>query len=106
MATLQELIEEARKLSAEEQSRLRAALGSTESKCAAERGSTQGREREWIDAHRDEYFGEWVALDGDRLIAHGPDARQVYRDAREKGVIAPYLDRVGPKEEAFMGGWA
>jgi hypothetical protein len=106
MAILQQLIEEARKLSIEEQKRLRAALDALDSKDGAQSlHSTHQREREWLNAHRDEYLGQWVALDGDQLIAYGPDARKVYRAAREQGTDAPYLDRVGPKEEAFMGGW-
>ena len=39
---------------------------------------THYEERAWIEAHRDEYLGQWVALDGDRLIAHGSDAKKVY----------------------------
>ena len=27
----------------------------------------------WLDAHGPEYKGEWVAVLGDRLLAHGPD---------------------------------
>jgi len=67
---------------------------------------THERERAWIKRHRDEYLGRWVALDGDRLIAHGPDARSVYLAARAAGVRAPFLEQVTPEEEdAFMGGW-
>src|SRR5436305_8006437 len=36
------------------------------------------REEQWIDAHRDEYIGEWVVVEGDSLITHGHDARTVY----------------------------
>ena len=45
------------------------------------------------------------ALDGDRLIAHGDDAKRVYDEAREQGITSPYLERVSPKQEAFIGGW-
>jgi len=31
----------------------------------------------WIKAHAHEYPGEWIALDGDRLLAHGPRLKQV-----------------------------
>lgn len=48
---------------------------------------------------------KWVALDGNRLLAHGNDAKEVYDEAREQGITAPYLERVSPKQEAFMGGW-
>jgi hypothetical protein len=32
-------------------------------------------EHAWIDAHREEFLDQWVALDGGRLLAHGTDAR-------------------------------
>jgi hypothetical protein len=66
---------------------------------------TNEQERAWINAHRDEYLGQWVALDGDHLIAQGADARTVYQAARAQGVEIPYIDRVEPQVEAFMGGW-
>jgi hypothetical protein len=31
----------------------------------------------WIQAHADEYPGEWIVLDGDRLLAHGLRLKQV-----------------------------
>lgn len=104
MATLEQIIEEARALSPEERRKLRDALDlELEAQTSYQ---THGREREWIERHRDEYLGQWVALDGDRLLAHGPDARQVYLAAREAGVRAPFLELVAPKEEvAFWGGW-
>lgn len=106
MATLELLIEEARKLPIEEQRRLRAALEALESNGDAQLAfRTHEQERAWVYAHRDEYLGEWVALEGDRLLAHGPDARKVYEAARAQGVAAPYVERVEPKVDAFMGGW-
>ena len=106
MATLEQILEEAKKLPPEEQRRLRAALGEL-----GPNGDTQPayrtheQERVWINAHRVEYLDQWVALDGDRLLAHGNDAKEVYDEARQQGITAPYLERVSPKQEAFMGGW-
>ena len=106
MATLEQILAEARKLPIDEQRRLRAALNALESNgdtMPAYR--TNQQERAWINAHRDEFLDQWVALDGDRLVAHGIDAKKVYDEARERGITAPYLERVSPKQEAFMGGW-
>ncbi|HKV40801.1 MAG TPA: hypothetical protein VJX67_16425 [Blastocatellia bacterium] len=107
MATLEQIIEEARKLSVEERRRLRAALEAPDSKGddPPPPFRTTHRERAWINEHRDEYLGMWVALDGDKLLAHGADPRQVYLTAREAGVECPYVDRVEPSYDAFMGGW-
>ena len=64
MATLEQILEEAKKLPPEEQRRLRAALAAL-----GPNGDTQPayrtheQERAWINAHRDEYLDQWVALD-------------------------------------------
>lgn len=106
MATLEQIIEEARKLPAEEQQLLRAALDELDSNGDAQPAyRTHERERAWITTHRDEYLGQWVALDGDHLAAHGTDARKVYEEAREQGISSPYLVHVTPKVEAYVGGW-
>lgn len=36
---------------------------------------------EWLRLHSKDYGGQWVALDGGRLIAHGTDAIEVYAAA-------------------------
>jgi len=106
MATLEQILEEAGKLPAEEQRRLRAALNALDPNGDTQPTyKTNEQERAWINAHRDEYLGQWVALDGDHLIAHGADARTVYQAARAQGVKIPYIDRVEPQVKAFMGGW-
>ena len=106
MVTLEQILEEARKLPREEQRRLRAALNALDANGDTQPAyRTNEQERAWINAHRDEYLGQWVALDGDHLIAHGADARTVYEAARAQGVEIPYIDRVEPQVEAFIGGW-
>jgi hypothetical protein len=66
---------------------------------------THEDERAWVEAHREEFLGQWVALDGGNLVAHGTDARAVYDEARAQGVDTPYLDQVLPKVDAYVGGW-
>jgi hypothetical protein len=110
MATLEQIIEEARALSPGEKGKLRQALDRELEQQAPVQSSKPGyptneQERAWVEAHRDEYLGQWVALDGDHLVAHGTDARTVYEAARAQGVEIPYIDRVEKKVEAFMGGW-
>lgn len=126
MATLEQIIEEVRKLPVEEQRRLRAALESLysngEVKPAKQGPSPQKPQSlqfnneddeirqlrmEWLKSHREEYGGQYVALDGDQLVAVGSN----YRIAREKALAAgkpkafvAYLSR--PDEVAEMGGWA
>jgi hypothetical protein len=42
-------------------------------------------------------------LEGDRLIAHGADALEVHRQAKEAGIETPYLEQI--VEEEDWGGW-
>ncbi len=106
MATVEQLLDEARNLPTSEKRRLRDALDRDLHQTAPAAYNTHEREHAWIEAHRDEYLGQWVALDGDRLVAHGKDAREVYLAAREKGVKAPFLEQMMPSIEPYMGGWA
>jgi hypothetical protein len=117
MATLEQIIDEARSLSPAEKRKLRQALGlELEQAKSGDRAHPQHsdngddaiRERrlEWLKSHREEYGGQYVALDGDQLLAIGPN----YRIAREEALAAgkpnafvTYLPK--PDEIGEMGGW-
>lgn len=58
----------------------------------------------WLDKNRQKYIGQWVCLDGDRLIAHGSDAVKIYRDAREKGIEVPFVEHITEENENYGGG--
>ena len=58
----------------------------------------------WIEEHKEEFDGQWVVLDGDKLIAHGIDSKTVYDEARAKGYQSPFLERVKAKVLPW-GGW-
>jgi hypothetical protein len=62
-------------------------------------------ERRWLAEHGHEYAGQWVALDGDRLLAHGERASEVYAAVRESGVQLPLVVRVDPTDRLPSGGW-
>jgi hypothetical protein len=118
MATLEQIIDEARSLSPAEKRKLRQVLDLELEQVKAQdraqpthsgNGDDETRERrlEWLKSHREEYGGQYVALDGDKLIAVGSN----YRVAREKALAAgktnafvTYLSK--PDEIAEMGGWA
>jgi hypothetical protein len=53
---------------------------------------------EWLRFHGKEYGGEWVALDGGRLIAHGPDAMDVYATAEADGAYLPMITYIEPTD--------
>jgi len=58
---------------------------------------------EWLRANRKKYMIEWVCLDGGKLVAHGSDGRQVYRQAKEAGIEVPFMHHI--VEESDWGGW-
>lgn len=41
----------------------------------------------------DPYRGEWVAINGGKIIAHGKDARQVIDEAWKSGAKSPLIER-------------
>jgi hypothetical protein len=115
MATLEQIIEEARKLPIEDRQRLRAALETLDSNGDQQRPyRCHQQERAWMNRNRDEYLGQWVALEGDRLVAHGTDARQVYLAARKAGIsFSPSVRRTAsmlklrlPARPILRLGWA
>lgn len=60
----------------------------------------------WLNANRTNYLGRWVALDGDRLVAVGSTAREVYDGAKEVGIAVPFVELVTEEEMSpFIGGW-
>ena len=52
----------------------------------------------WIAAHEHEYGGEWIALDGDRLIAHDKNGDVVFATARADGCERPLVYFVIPAD--------
>jgi hypothetical protein len=63
------------------------------------------REQRWLREHAKEYEGQWVALNGDRLLSHGTDGRLVLSEARQAGVPVPFVVRVEMPDELPFGGW-
>ena len=106
-ATLERILDEVKRLTPDERRELREALERemTDAPQAPSADDRRERERRWLDEHRDEYLGQWVALEGDRLLASGPDGRAVYEAARAAGVRAPLVTRVEPRDELPFAGW-
>jgi hypothetical protein len=114
-ATLERILNEVKRLTPEERRELREAL-EREAVCAVVLPSAGvdndrwERERRWLDEHREQYLGQWVALEGDRLLASGAgragrlrvgargrprpfgDARRAARRVAVRGVVR------GPQE--------
>lgn len=58
----------------------------------------------WLDENRQDFLGQWVCLDGNRLVAHGADALKIYKEAREKGIEVPFVEHIVEEKEAYGGG--
>jgi hypothetical protein len=62
-------------------------------------------ELRWIDEHREEYAGQWVAVRGNQLLSSGADGLSVYRAARQAGDDRPFVTLVEPVQELPFAGW-
>jgi uncharacterized protein DUF5678 len=61
------------------------------------------RALQWIAEHAREYAGEWVALDGAQLIAHGRDHGEVWATAQASGAHLPLVTFVEDPDKIYMG---
>ncbi len=62
------------------------------------------RQLEWLKGNREKYAGQYVALDGDRLVGHGATIREAQNQAKQKGVKGAFLVRVFSEETAVSAG--
>jgi Family of unknown function (DUF5678) len=56
-------------------------------------------EYRWIEEHREEYAGQWVALKGSRLISSGPNGVEVIQAARDAGFPDAFIKLILPAEQ-------
>ncbi|MCI0661467.1 MAG: hypothetical protein L0220_10370 [Acidobacteria bacterium] len=51
----------------------------------------------WLNEHGDEYIGEWIALDRERLLFHETNLIEVDQQATASGVEYPLYHFIEPK---------
>lgn len=111
--TIEQAIEIIRQLPPPEQAKVRDWIDVENQKNSVEESKSEKLRREnekfrcalkWIEKNKEEFDGQFVVLDGDKLIAHGTDSKAVYDEARVKGYKSPFLKRVKAKVLPF-GGW-
>lgn len=62
-------------------------------------------EMEWVEAHKHEYPGQWVALEGDRLIAASPVQQEVLNAMTLGKTAQQVLLRIpSPDDLPYVGG--
>jgi hypothetical protein len=57
------------------------------------------REMKWIEEHKHEYVGQWVALDGDRLIVASPIRAEISAAIKADGAKLPLIHRITSPDE-------
>ncbi|MBL8208770.1 MAG: hypothetical protein JNM09_31360, partial [Blastocatellia bacterium] len=55
--------------------------------------------QKWLQENRETYMGQWVALEGDRLVAHGADGLKVHAEAKAAGIEVPFLEHIVEEKE-------
>lgn len=118
MATLEQIINEARSLSPAEKRKLRKVLDRDLEQTKGQDGAqptyspngddeTRQRRLAWLKSHREKYGGQYVALDGDQLLAVGPNYRIAKERALAAGKLNAFVTYLSKTDEiAEMGGWA
>ena len=62
------------------------------------------RENQWVKDHKHEYAGQWVALDGDRLVTASPIQQEVWDTVSTDGSTLPLVLRIpSPDDLPFIG---
>jgi Family of unknown function (DUF5678) len=108
---IEDILREIAQLSQSEQHRLRHLLDQREDEAASHGRAVSSlipvpdsaRELQWLVDHAPQYTGQWVALDGDRLIAHGPVASEVFDAADADGAHLPLVTFVERPENVYAG---
>jgi len=68
------------------------------------RQQRDAQEMRWIADHGAAYSGRWVAIEGNRLLAEGNTAKQVY-DAVRGSHEHPLVVKIEAPDKAPFGGW-
>jgi hypothetical protein len=111
--TAELILAEIAALPAEEREKLKALLNRHPSTTQAHPGSfippfdTQDSapSLRWIGEHRAEFAGQYVALDGDRLIAHGTDPQEIVAAVRASGLSGLFFTLIPPADAPPFAGF-
>lgn len=62
------------------------------------------KEMDWVEQHKHEYPGQWVALDGDRLVAASPNRMDISAAVKADGANIPLILRIpSPDDLPYIG---
>jgi hypothetical protein len=109
--SLEKIIESIQELPAPEREKVRQWLenrrpANGEGQAGSGNGARAEKSLRWLRENRQKFLGQWVALEGDRLISSGRTASEVYAKAKADGVRVPFVELVTPDDlSPFSGGW-
>jgi hypothetical protein len=108
MSLEETILDKVRRLPPAKQEELLRFADGLERSAAARPVSSRDRssEMKWLHENRPEYVDQWVAVEGDRLIAANADALQVFSAAKAAGIATPFIVHVVPEDPLpFVPGW-
>ncbi len=62
-------------------------------------------ELQWLSEHGAEYVGQWVVLEGDRLLGAGSNPEPLLKQAHASGCARPLVVHVPENGGPVTGGW-
>ncbi len=109
--TLENVYKQAKQLPPEEQQKLIEAIGARlKRKPLGKRVhprvpyKDRSREHQWLRENSRNYIGQWVVLEGDQLLSHGTNAKEVFAAADAAGIERPlYFFVEDPDIPTFSG---
>lgn len=64
----------------------------------------RNKEMDWVEQHKHEYPGQWVALDGDRLVAASSNRMDISAAIKADGAKFPLILRIpSPDDLPYIG---
>src|SRR5262245_59887146 len=114
-ATAEMILAEIAALPAEEREKLRALLNQQSSPVNGQAATNDfiqpfdttdtAPSLRWLAEHRVEFAGQYVARDGDRLLAHGTDPQPVIEAVRASGLNGPFFTYLQPLDALPFAGF-
>ena len=65
----------------------------------------KNRQLDWLKAHRNEYAGQYVALDGDILLAYAATMKEIREQIKHRGEKNIFIVKVFAEETTLSAGW-
>jgi hypothetical protein len=100
MSLEEALLDKVRRLPPSKQEQVLHFAGELDHPSQARKVPSRDRHREiaWIQQNRARVAGQWVVVDGDRLVAAHADGHQAFAAAKAEGIEVPFLVHVLPEE--------